>query len=519
MELQTSSQVSKTFGVSTRMLRYYEQSGLIKGLYREGYPYRVYDEENIKRLQQIIILRKLQIPIKQISVILGSPKAETAISIFKQNISELQNEITALETIKSALEIFVAKIEEIAAVRLNLNLLTDDSVIKMAESLSLVQKNIKENFNMNMEDLNKANETLEKTKENYVRVVYTPMETVAKMSCENDPPNENEKAVMERFIRDVDLLKIKPDFKCLCFGHGGDWRERSEFFVTIPENLEVPAPFAKTTFPGGLWAVYTITPKIADDIDVVSEWLKNSDEYINGQGSGGRPRHSVFFNPLNTLGLKNTDLFNTVFNPEYYDIYQPIKEIPKMPDDLIKAAYAAFKDSASRGKPVEIDLTSMVKEDNVNLKYKDGAMVIKVEKGVGDMINMETPQQFSGPVKIELRAKTDSSDIIIGYGQSSVCFDHANVSQNNLVLFNPDGTLEIFNSEEIPNDKFVDIEWILDIEQMAISVNGENRYSNGKRGYMQAFKENTDFNLSSAVRVATNCGSTVTVESLRVTEI
>ena len=44
---------------------------------------------------------------------------------------------------KSALAILVAKIEELAAVRVNLNLLTDKSVMKLAESLSLIQRNVK----------------------------------------------------------------------------------------------------------------------------------------------------------------------------------------------------------------------------------------------------------------------------------------------------------------------------------------------------------------------------------------
>ena len=52
MELQTISQVSKTYGVSVRMLRYYEEEGLIESKRKEGYAYRAYDEAAIKRLQQ-----------------------------------------------------------------------------------------------------------------------------------------------------------------------------------------------------------------------------------------------------------------------------------------------------------------------------------------------------------------------------------------------------------------------------------------------------------------------------------
>ena len=110
----TIAEVGKQFSISLDTLRYYERIGLLKSLRKDDYAYRVYDDENIKRLQQIIILRKLQIPVKQICVVLNNPNAATAIEIFKANVSEIQSEITALETIKSALEIFVNKIEELA---------------------------------------------------------------------------------------------------------------------------------------------------------------------------------------------------------------------------------------------------------------------------------------------------------------------------------------------------------------------------------------------------------------------
>ncbi|MDF2612139.1 MAG: MerR family transcriptional regulator [Lachnospiraceae bacterium] len=37
MELQTISQVSKDYGISARMLRYYEQVGLIESLRKDDY--------------------------------------------------------------------------------------------------------------------------------------------------------------------------------------------------------------------------------------------------------------------------------------------------------------------------------------------------------------------------------------------------------------------------------------------------------------------------------------------------
>lgn len=515
MELQTVSQVSKTFGVSARMLRYYEQSGLLKSFRKEGYSYRVYDGENIRRLQQIVILRKLQIPVRQICVILNNPDAATALEIFKANISELKTEITALETIKSALEIFTAKIEEIAAVRLNLNLLTEDSVIKLADSLSLIQKNVKEN--KTMEELNSANETLNKTLRNLVRVVYRPTETVAKMWCRDcNPPDENAKITMEKFIKDTDLFKIKPDFKI--FSHGVGDQSGSWFFVTIPEDMNVSAPFIKAPFEGGLWAVVTVAGENNDGLSAIDEWVLNNEDYQWNPGK--RPRHEVYFNPLNFLRLKNTDLFNTVFHTEYMDIYVPIKEINKYTDKqnikLIELLQNAEK-SASQNEPADIDLTSMEKYGEVELKYENGFMLIKTNVFKN---GMSTAQHFKVPMKIELRAKTSNTDIQICYSKGMISLKNIYMPDDLGIDNITDGNFNTYaKCGNIPTDQFIDIEWMLGRDIMAVKVNGQIRMIGGDDGYIAAFQKNPDFRLSAPVIIGTFANSTVTVEKLRVTEL
>ena len=158
MNLQTVSEISKKYGISTRMLRYYEQNGLIASQKKEGYSYRAYDGAAAKRLQQVIILRKLQIPVKQIRAILNNPDALTVVEVFKQNIESLDSEITALSTIKKILGDFVSELEAAANLNLGLNFLDGDTVLDMTGSLSLIQKNIKEKVTMT--DLNQATETL-----------------------------------------------------------------------------------------------------------------------------------------------------------------------------------------------------------------------------------------------------------------------------------------------------------------------------------------------------------------------
>lgn len=64
MNLIKITDLTNNLGISSRSLRYYEQMGLIKSVRPEFEKYRFFDAENIERLKQIIILRKMQIPIK-----------------------------------------------------------------------------------------------------------------------------------------------------------------------------------------------------------------------------------------------------------------------------------------------------------------------------------------------------------------------------------------------------------------------------------------------------------------------
>jgi len=160
MELQTIRQVSLDYGVSARMLRYYEQIGLLESRRVDDYAYRVYDENAVKKLQQIIILRKLQIPMKQIKDILNNQNAVEVIEIFKQSINELDEQITALSTVKSILAHFITELQEKADVNLKLDLLNDKTMLAAVNALSFSENKIKEKISI--EELNKASETLSK---------------------------------------------------------------------------------------------------------------------------------------------------------------------------------------------------------------------------------------------------------------------------------------------------------------------------------------------------------------------
>lgn len=87
------NEVEKLLGVTKANLRFYEKEGLLDPARTEK-GYRDYSEEDIARLKQIIILRKLGIPVQQIANILdGALPLQEAID---QNILNLQEELKKL---------------------------------------------------------------------------------------------------------------------------------------------------------------------------------------------------------------------------------------------------------------------------------------------------------------------------------------------------------------------------------------------------------------------------------------
>jgi DNA-binding transcriptional MerR regulator len=70
--MRTVKQVSDLTGISVRMLHYYDEIGLLKPSEVTGAGYRLYDEEALMILQQILFYKELDIPLKEVKEILYS---------------------------------------------------------------------------------------------------------------------------------------------------------------------------------------------------------------------------------------------------------------------------------------------------------------------------------------------------------------------------------------------------------------------------------------------------------------
>ncbi|MDD4414685.1 MAG: MerR family transcriptional regulator [Oscillospiraceae bacterium] len=99
-ELIKITDLTTQIGLSSRSLRYYEQIGLIGSVRPEFEKYRFYDAETIERLKQIIVLRKMQIPIKDILRIYESENMSVVVETFVNRIQAIDDEIGALAELK-----------------------------------------------------------------------------------------------------------------------------------------------------------------------------------------------------------------------------------------------------------------------------------------------------------------------------------------------------------------------------------------------------------------------------------
>lgn len=71
--MRTVNEVSKLTGVSIRALQYYDKIGLLAPSGYTASGYRLYDDTALETLQQILLLKELEFPLKEIAKILSSP--------------------------------------------------------------------------------------------------------------------------------------------------------------------------------------------------------------------------------------------------------------------------------------------------------------------------------------------------------------------------------------------------------------------------------------------------------------
>lgn len=82
--MRTVKEVSQITGVSVRTLHHYDAIGLLKPTAVTEAGYRLYDDEALERLQQILLFREVEFPLKEIKRILDSSNFDRSQALEQQ---------------------------------------------------------------------------------------------------------------------------------------------------------------------------------------------------------------------------------------------------------------------------------------------------------------------------------------------------------------------------------------------------------------------------------------------------
>ncbi len=173
--------VSIKYDISARALKYYEDMGLIQSTKSDGYAYRLYDEAAIKRLEQILILRKLNIRIKDIQRIFNSNSSEVVLEVFSQKITDIDDEVALLHELKEIILEFINQIEKFDFHK--------DSDIKQLydKAKDIKQQIVNVNYNGNSSSVNRLLEVTEKLEKlPDVRIITLPKCRMATSGTDGD---------------------------------------------------------------------------------------------------------------------------------------------------------------------------------------------------------------------------------------------------------------------------------------------------------------------------------------------
>jgi DNA-binding transcriptional MerR regulator len=268
------NEVVESYGLSSRTLRYYEERGLLWSYRPDGKGQRYYEEAALERLKQIIVLRKLQIPIKDMITIFNSENTKTLIQAFVDKLESLDTEISALDELRKLVDDFLHKM-----------LLS--GIKKISAITLLYEETEKRLVNIDSNEIEPEELTFEQMSEisrkalrlHDVRIIRLPAMRVLTSQLQTGEIVELDMDNMQNMFASYNFNPI-PGMRN-CFMHPRESQsEEWIMMISIPESYNNETIYKDKIFGGGLYAVAT---SFFEDLDVstnlLKEWIEDSQEF------------------------------------------------------------------------------------------------------------------------------------------------------------------------------------------------------------------------------------------------
>lgn len=278
-ELIKIRDVSAKYNISARTLRYYEDMGLITSIRSQDYAYRLYDNVALKRLEQILILRKLNIGIKDIKRIFQSSGSEVVLEVLSKKVDDIDEDIALLHELKEIVLEFISLIENS-----DFNKYSDVKFL-YEKARDIKSQLVNDNYNGNPSIVNRLLEVTEKLDKKVpdimiIRIPKFRAVTSGLLSFEElfrgefEPWQEDHNHLFKPVVFDC------PDFLC---GKNG----LAEWIWAIKDEVSErdTYPYEIIEFPGGLYAVAVSVDGDSESHEKVrrkvDKWLESTNFIID----------------------------------------------------------------------------------------------------------------------------------------------------------------------------------------------------------------------------------------------
>ena len=315
MDLIRINEVVDNFGISSRTLRYYEEIGILWSLRPGQKSQRYYDADALDRLKQIIVLRKLQIPVKDIAIIYKSENTSALIQAFVEKLDSLDTEISALSELRRLVDDFLHKMLM--------------SGIKKISAITLLYEETERRLSAAEEKVNAAendkNITFDKLSEvsrgalrlHDIRIIRLPSMRVLTSRLQTGLAEGLDGGKMQNLFAEFGFIP-DPGLRN-CFYR----KEKNDEWIML---MKIPPEYKNTTlyideaFPGGLYAVTSSFMEDMDDTFVLlRDWINRSDVYQLDNDDTGKMRRDEMLEEIMPWDIASQ------LNRYQQDIFVPVK--------------------------------------------------------------------------------------------------------------------------------------------------------------------------------------------------
>ena len=519
MSLIKITDLTAQLGLSSRSLRYYEQAGLIKSVRPKFEKYRFYDDENIERLKQIIVLRKMQIPIKDIIRIYESEDMSTVVEVFVNRIQDIDDEVGSLTELKRIVSEFLQTMVK--------NDITKISAIpllyeKMENQLEISE----ERHPVSYKDLSAVSEKLEKPLE--INIIALPLMRVLSSYSKTNPLISDPDG-FNRFLQQKSIVQRN--------------HERFEFrsehndviIQRVPDDFENNSKFMDYIFSGELFAATNVY--LDEDLGAYFRSLiksfDNNKYYQIDYKNDGTLRHSAM--------LEN--LISPDNQRELVSLLVPVKK--RMADSAlyddpreIAPDYISIAEIETQNPvlwTVDVPMDKLIPINRPHYQITDQKEAEYIAWISTRVLSTNAEVKLPFRVDVEFRIRKESMQFAWGADEGNIRLYHGN-DLNYLfginMETNPDERLSqeaiCFNQPifrdyfryskrgKINRNEYNRLTWIVGEKHLAVIINDEIRYCGVNFPYMSVDLNNQE---PLPIIIGSNGQSKIFFKSIRVSQL